>query len=463
MGPDRDNPETPARLGLWDAVSLIIGIIIGVGIFETPGRIQAPGPYAALAVWFVGGLVALIGAFCFAELAAAYPRSGGEYVYLNRAFGPSIGFLFAWAQLAVIRPAGIALLAYIFGDYASRLWHFDTNGVVLLAVLAIVVLTAINVLGVVFGKSTQNVLSLAKLLGLAAIALAAFVWGRPGTAATATVQATDSFWFASAMVLVLWTYAGWHEAAYVTAEVKNKRRYVPLALMLGTGAVTLTYVLLNAAYLWALGFSSLSATKTPATDVARLLPGSIAVPAVLLLVMISALGATNGMIFTTARIFAVFGADHRLFAPLGHWSSRLGTPARALLWQGILSVVYVVIVGLIWASRDSFEGLVGCTAAVFWMFFLLTGIALFVLRYREPHIIRPFRTPGYPILPALFCVCCGYMVLASILFERLASLVGLVIVLAGLPLYFMPKKHVPQRPTPATLVVRGQAPVSHSS
>src|SRR5262249_20000436 len=178
------------RLGLWDTVSIIVGIIIGVGIFATPGKVfsYAAGPWAALAIWGFAGLLSLVGAFCFAELASTYPRSGGEYVYLTRAYGGWMGFLFAWGQLAVIRTAGsIAGLAYIFADYAGKLWPLDTAGKALLAALAIGVLSVVNVLGVRLGKRTQNALTLFKLAGLAVILLTALLWARPAepTARTA--------------------------------------------------------------------------------------------------------------------------------------------------------------------------------------------------------------------------------------------------------------------------------------
>jgi len=442
-----EHPAIEARLGLWDAVSLVIGIIIGAGIFKFPAEVfkLAPGPVEAIGVWALGGLLALVGAFCFAELASTYPRSGGEYVYLGRAFGPAVSFLFAWAQLAVIRPAGIAVVACIFGDYATRLWNIDVSAAGFIAVLAILGLTGINILGVTLGKNTQNALSIAKLIGLGMIIVAGLVWARPHPAIS--VRESQPLWFAPAMICVLWTFSGWNEAAYVTAEIKDKHRNVPLALLLGTGIVTIIYLLVNISYLYALGFAHASTTAEPAEDLLAGVPTELAAPAFLVLVMISALSGANGMIFTTARIYSVFGADHHLFSTLSHWSRTLGTPLRALAVQGVLSAAFVGIASIFWEGDKTLLALVECTAAVFWTFFLLTGISLFVLRWRDPHIERPFTAPGYPLLPLMFCGCCAYMVFGSIQYDAGKSLIGFGLVLAGLPLYFIPRKP----PTASTL------------
>src|SRR5262245_41511495 len=318
--------HVPARLGLVDAVSIIVGIIIGVGIFETPARVfrQVPDAWWGLAVWVVGGLVALLGAFVFAELASAYPRSGGEYVYLTRAYGPWIGFLFAWAQLGIIRTGNIAILGYIFASFADRLWGLSGLGMLACTVLPIVALTLINVLGVMLGKGVQNVLTLLKVLGLGAIIVAGLFWGR-ASVAEPLPGGPPSAWFAEAMILVFFAYGGWHEAAYVAAEIKDNRRTIPLALILGTAAVTINYLLVNAALLIGLGFQDARADSAVG-DLLNIVGGRQGEVFLYLLAMISALGGLNGMIFTTARIFTELGHDHRLFAPLSRWSRRYGSP-----------------------------------------------------------------------------------------------------------------------------------------
>ena len=343
-----------AKLGLWDAVSIIVGIIIGVGIFETPHDIFAavPHPAYAIGLWVLGGVLALIGALCFAELASAYPRSGGEYVYLTRAFGPLTGFLFAWSQLSVTRSGSIASMAYIFGSKRRlRLFGYDeTVDIFLLAGLSVVVLTSVNILGVRMGTRTQNVLTVAKVVGLAALVIVGFGWGNPRLSASRRRRPHGSGWFAGAMIFVLWTYSGWHEAAYIVAEAKNHTRNIPLALMFGTAIVTVIYVLVNLALLHGLGFEG-AKDEQATVNLIELAWPSYGARVMDVLIMISALGAINGMIFTTARIYSEFGVDHRIFKTMSHWSRRWKTPARALVIQGV--VCLAIIAGVWFGGRRS--------------------------------------------------------------------------------------------------------------
>jgi len=435
-----------ARLGLWDATSIIVGIIIGVGIFELPASIfqKVPGPWEALGVWALGGMLALAGAFCFAELASTYPRSGGEYVYLTRAFGSLVGYLFAWAQLTVIRPCSIGWLAYVFALYASSLVSGGAHGILLFAILAVVVLTAINILGVTLGTTAQNLLTLAKIIGLVAVIAVGLFWGSSENANTAN-RHVETSWFAWSMIAVLWTYSGWHEAAYVAAEVKDGRRNIPKALLLGTLTVTLIYVLVNVAYLFGTGLNVAKDQLLAADVVGVAWPGA-GRQVITLLIMISALGAINGMVFTTARMFAEFGVEHRVFRPLKHWSRSCGTPVRALVVQGAIAAALILAVALVRdveKGREGLDTMIEMTAAVFWTFFFLTGLSLFVLRLKDADLPRPFRAPLYPFLPLLFCAWCGYMVYGAIDYAPNASLVGLGLLAAGLPFYFMPEKRRP--------------------
>src|SRR5262245_29139571 len=294
MDPTRRPPDAvTARLGLWDATSIIVGIIIGVGIFELPASIfrGVPGPWHAMGVWAIGGLLVLAGAFCFAELASAYPRSGGEYVYLTRAYGSLAGYLFAWAQLTVIRPGSIGALAYIFAMYASALvdfQQFSSQGIVFLAVLSVVALTFINILGVTLGAAAQNLLTIAKILGLLGIIVVGFCWGTPDRVAVEP-RTLAAGWFAVAMINILWAYSGWHEAAYVAAEVKDGRRNIPLALLMGTLAVTIIYLLVNVAYLWGAGMQVAEGQILAADVIGLAWPGA-GRQAITLLIVISALG-----------------------------------------------------------------------------------------------------------------------------------------------------------------------------
>lgn len=446
MDTTRSESEAGApRLGLFDAVSLIVGVIIGVGIFETPASVfaSAAGPWVGLLVWVIGGLFALIGAFCFAELASAYPHSGGEYVYLKRAFGPLVGYLFAWAQFCIIRPGSIAAVAYVMAFYVRKFCAavpgaetLSETEVFFVAAGAIAALTIINVLGVELGTRTQNVLTIAKVLGLGALVVAGAWVGWSGEAVPAPSRPADDDGLAVALIFAMWTYAGWQEAAYVASEVKRPRRNLPLALLLGTASVLLIYLAVNGAYLLGLGFDGARSTTLAADLLERAWPGYGA-RVMALAVVVSALGALNGMIFTSARICTVFAADHPLFVPLSRWSHTLGTPARALVVQGLMALALAAGVWYWGEGRQSFDDTVALTAAVFWGFFLLTGIALPVLRHRDPDAPRTFRVPGYPVLPLVFCAGSLYMIAGAVRAFAVQSLIGLAIVAAGLPFYFL--------------------------
>ncbi len=456
--PEPRTPEsvsTPARpaalLGPWDAVSIVVGIVVGVGIFKAPAEVfaQVSGPGMALAAWVLGGLLSLAGALCFAELASAFPRSGGEYVYLTRAFGRGAGFLFGLAQVAVIRPAGaIGGVAYVFAEYAAPALGLSPGANVPLAALVIVLLTGVNVLGVNPGRRTQNLLTLLKVLAVSGIILAGFLGPAPTRAAVSPASAGS---FAIVMVFVLYAYSGWHEAAYVTAEVRDRRRNVPLALVAGAAIVTALYVLVNAAWLAGLGFEGARQKGAAASLLAGAF-GEAAGRSMGVLIVLSALGSLNGTIFTGARIYQEMGADHPLFGPMSVRSSRLGTPVRSLLLQAAVSVAMVLFAGGLlpaWTDSgrpgDPFEALLLCTAPVFWLSFLLTGLSLFLFRARTEHR-PPFAVPLYPFVPLLFCAWCAFMLVGSIVGAWQKALVGLAVLAAGLPLWLLSRRLERRRP-----------------
>jgi basic amino acid/polyamine antiporter, APA family len=451
------------QLSLWDAVSIIIGIVIGAGIYETTPLIfqQVSGPGVALGVWALGGLLSLIGALCYAELATAYPQSGGDYVYLTRAYGPWMGFLFGWAQLVVIRTGNIGLMAYVFADYAVRLWNFGQEAALIYALGSVSILSFVNILGIVFGKGTQNLLTLAKVLGLGGILIAGFL--APQTSGQATTGAgSQSGSIGLAMVFVLYTYGGWNDAALVAAEQRNRRRNITLALVIGTSAITLIYLLVNLAYLRGLGFEGVRASRAVAADVLERYFGSNGSRIMCLLVMISALGAMNGMILTGSRVYSAMGADYELFAWLGKWHPRLGSPLWSILTQFalvmamILSVstqtgrewinIFFLTIGLEqveWTGHGGFDTLLRCTAPAFWLFFLLTGLSLFVLRERDQGIERPFTVPCYPLLPLLFCDTCAYMLFSATNYAGKLSLPVIALLHLGVVIYWFSKKPRP--------------------
>lgn len=424
----------PARhLGLCDAISVMVGIVVGAGIFESPPMVAAnvPGPVSLLLVWALGGALALVGALCYAELAAAYPRSGGDYVYLSRAYGPWLGFLYGWTELTVIRSGSIAAMAFVFADYAARLLPLGSHAPAVYATALVVALSVVNAVGVRRGAAAQNALTACKIGGLLLIAAFGLLAPLEAEARPAPTAASGSL--ALALIFVLWTYGGWNESACVAAEVREPQRNIPRALLLGTGLITLVYVGINGIFLYGLGFERLQTSQAVAAD---LLAGALGAPGatlMALLVAVSAAGAVNGQIFTGARIGSALGGDHRLLSPLGAWSARFGTPATALAVQGGITLVLIAAFG----SRDGFEALVKYTAAVFWLFFLLTGVALFVLRHRDRDHPRPYAVVGYPVTPLLFCASSAYMLHGALSSAPVESLWGGAIVLSGLPIYWL--------------------------
>ena len=436
--------SAPRReLSLFDSTCIIVGIIIGAGIYETaPTVAGCMGTWlGVLAIWFVGGVLALAGALCYAELATAYPREGGDYVYLTRAYGGWAGYLFGWSQLAIIRPGDIALMAFIFSRYAKTLYApFEHSGP-LYAGAAVVVLTAINVLGVRESKWTQNVLTVIKALGLVAIVGAGLL--APGVRQTAGESGGLTLGgLELALILVLFTFGGWTEMAYVAAEVKRPKRNIVRALVIGTVAVTALYVLVNGAFVHALGYEQMVASQAVAVDTVATAFPNVAGRAVSILICISALGTVNGMVFTGARISYALGADHRAFRPLGQWHPRLGTPVGALVAQGCLSLGIVLLAG-------SFIDTILYTAPVFWAFFLATSVSVFVLRHKEPETPRPYRIAGYPVTAAIFSACCMFMLYSCVSYALANKPIGLLVVsgvlLVGVLVYWLAELWGPAR------------------
>ncbi len=427
-------------IALLDAVAIIVGIVIGAGIFETPALVaaNAGSEFAVLFVWVAGGAVSLIGALCYAELATAYPHVGGNYHYLKRAFGQNVAFLFAWARMTVIQTGSITLLAFVFGDYASQLWRLGPVSSSVYAAIAIILLTGLNLLGLRQGKQTQNWLTVAKVVGL----LLVIAVGLIATTSKAELEtsASQGSW-GLAMLFVLLSYGGWNEAAYISAEIRHRQQNMVRSLCWSVGIITFLYSLINLAYLQGLGLEPMARSTTVAADLLRQVSGEPGAIFVSILIAVSTLGAINATIFTGARTNYALGQDFALFNGLGQWQQQSSTPVPALLLQAAIALA---LVGLGTLTRNGFEAMVDYTAPVFWFFFLLSGLSLFVLRIREPFIDRPFRVPLYPITPLAFCLVCGYLLYSSLAYTGLGAMVGVGVVGLGVPLLIWnrhPSKH----------------------
>ena len=418
---------------LRDAIALIVGLVVGAGIFKTPALVaaNAGGEWAMLGAWLLGGIVSLIGALCYAELATAFPHAGGDYHFLTRAYGRKLSFLFAWARLAVIATGSIALLAFVFGDYCSRLYSLGEHSSALYAALIVIVLTAVNIAGVKAGAGTQNWLTMMEVLGLLAVAVAGLVLAPAAASAVAPAAEPGQTAFGLCMVFVLLTYGGWNEAAYISAELKQGRRNMLRALVWSMLILTALYMAVNLAYLRGLGLAGMARSQVVAADLLQQVWGGAGAQAISVLIAVSALTSINATILFGARSNYALGRDWPVLAFLGRWNARTGSPTRALLLQGAVALVLIAFGAFM---RQGFETMVDYTAPVFWLFFLLTGIALFVLRWREPELARPFRVPWYPLLPLVFCASSAWLLYSSLAYTRLGALVGVGVLAAGLPL-----------------------------
>jgi APA family basic amino acid/polyamine antiporter len=438
----------PARLlGLRDAVALIVGLVIGSGIFKAPALVAANTASAVemIGAWVLGGLVSLVGALCYAEMAAAFPSAGGDYHFLRRAFGRHLAFLFAWARLSVITTGSIALLAFVFGDYCARLLPLGEHAGALYAAAIVILLTAVNVAGVRRSAATQGWLTTLEVLGLLAIALAGLLAPAAEDAATVAITTDPSHAaFGLGMVFVLLTYGGWSESAYISAELRDVRRNMLRALLLSMAIITLLYVLVNLAYLRGLGQAGMARSDAVAADLLQHAWGASGAWMISAIIAVSALTSINATIIVGARSSYSVGRDWPAFGFLGHWNARTGSPTRALLLQGGVALALIAFGALM---RRGFETMVDYTAPVFWAFFLLVGVALFVLRRREPHAPRPFRVPLYPVLPAVFCASSAWLFYASLAYTRTGALVGVAVLALGLPLLvFARLGRMPVRP-----------------
>lgn len=427
-----DLAEPRQVLSMFDAVALIVGIVVGAGIFRTPSLVaaNAGSGEAFIAAWVLGGLVSLVGVLCYAELTTAFPSTGGDYHFIGRAFGKRVSFLFAWARMSVIQTGSVALLAFIFGDYLSQIHSLGDYSSVIYAAIAVVALTAINMIGLTFGTGAQKLLTTVEVAGVILIIAAGFLFAPAVMDTQAATAATSSFGLT--MVFVLLTFGGWNEAAYISGELREGRsgkRRMAWAFILGILIITALYLLVNLAYLNALGLGGMANSKAVAGDLMSITFGGGGVWLIGILVAISALTSANATIFTGARTNYALGRDFSAFSALGRWDARASAPVNALIAQGLISLA---LIGLGLLTRKGFETIVEYTAPVFWLFFLLAGISLFVLRSKEPDAERPFRVPLYPLTPILFCLTSAYLLYSSLVYTGVGALVGVIVLAVGL-------------------------------
>ena len=425
----------PARvLTLKDAIFLTVGIVVGAGIFKAPSLVAgaAGSTEAMILAWVLGGVISMIGALCYAELACAFPSAGGDYHFLMRAYGKRLAFLFAWARITVIATGSIALLGFVFGDYCNQILYLGDAGPTIYAMLIVIVLTGVNYIGTRQSATTQNWLTSVEVLGLLVIIVAAIMSpGAPPAPAAAAGAASGPLigpGFGFAMVMVLLTFGGWNEAAYVSSEVAGDKRVLARTLIISIAVLTVLYLAVNFAYLYGLGLEGMAKSQAVGADLLKAAWGEPGAKLLSAMVAISALTSINSTVIVGARSAYSTGRDWPALSWLGQWHAASDSPRRALLVQAAVALA-LILLGT--ATREGFSTMVDFTAPVFWFFFLLTGVSLFVLRQREPDAERPFRVPLYPVVPILFCAACAYLLYSSLAYVKVGALAGVGLLAVG--------------------------------
>jgi len=437
--PTSTSVDLKRELGLFDAVMINAGTMIASAIFIVPATVAAAVHGTALMtlVWVIGGIVSLLGALSIAELAAAYPEAGGQYAYLREAYGTVWAFLYGWANFAVINTASIAAIAVGFARYIGFFTPLSEAAIRVIAVLSIVGLTLLNCRGVRLGATTQNVLTTLKIGALVALIVTSFVL--PGGAAShfqpLWPSGTIGQWigpFGVAMVGVLWAYDGWIETTYVGSEIMNPGRNLPRSIILSTLIVVALYVLASVAYVYVLSPAGVAGSALVASDAAKITMGGIGATFVVVAILISTLGANNGIILTAARIPYAMARGGMFFRSQGIVHPRYATPAVALLTQGVIASALTAF--------GTYDQLFTYVVFAQFVFYALSAGAVIRLRRTAPQLARPYRTWGYPVTPVVFIAFAVWLVYNTIVETPRDSAIGAGIILLGLPGYWYWKK-----------------------
>lgn len=413
---------------------MLVGSTIGSGIFRVPSTVAADvgAVGAMMLLWVLGALVALFGALTIAELAALFPRTGGIYVFLREAYGPLPAFLFGWTELLVIRPSALGAIAMLFAEYVQEFLPLTDLHVRMVAAGAIVLLAAANIRSVSWGAAVQNASTAAKVLALVGVALLAFVLGDGTTGALASEpEFTPLSWggFGVALIAVMWAYDGWADLTFMAGEVRDPGRTLPRALLGGTAAIVVIYLIVNAAYLYVLPADEMAGSVLVAADAARRILGDAGASLIAAMVMLSAFGALNGSTMTGPRIFYAMADDGLFFRPIAAVHPRYQTPWLAIGLAALLGVGYV--------SIRTFEQLADSFILGIWPFYALAVGAVFLLRRKRPDLERPYRTVGYPVVPAVFLIASVAMLLNSLVEQPGATLFGFGIIASGVPVFYV--------------------------
>jgi len=423
-------PTLSRRLGAFDATMIVMGGIIGSGIFINPYVVaqRVHTPAMIVGAWAAGGVIALLGAFAYAELAALRPEVGGQYAYLRDAYHPSVAFMYGWALLLIVQSGGMAAVAAAFAKYTISLIGIAVPEWTI-AVITLLILTLINCLGVRSGSNTQSVLMLLKLAAIAMLIIAGATISAPHAAARAMLDAPMSpdlfLRFGAAMTPVMFAYGGWQTASFVSGELARPRRDLPIGLLVGIAGVIAIYVGVTFICVRALGAEGLANTSTPASAVMRLALGERGARLIAAGIAISTLGFLSQSMLTAPRVYYAMAADGLFFRSVGRISKKTHVPVVAIALQGVVAVVITL--------SGTYDQILSYVVSTDFVFFGLTGLALFIFRRRQPP--AGFRTPGHPVTTAIFTASCWIVVIATIVKSPVNSLIGFGILAAGLPAY----------------------------
>ncbi len=407
----------------YAAVAIIVGIVIGAGIFKTPSMVAGVSGDVgwAMLIWVAGAVISIAGALCYAELSTRHPHAGGDYHFLEVAYGKHLSFLYAWAKATVINTGSIALLAFVFGDYMSKVIDLGAYSSAIWAIGVVVVLTLINIIGLQTSGRVQTLLTIFEVTGLVAVVVAGFMVTAPPDATPPPFSSSPALGMAGlALVFVLLTFGGWNEAAFISADVAGGPRRIVGVIVFSLLVITGIYILVNLALIHGLGLKGLAQSKAAAADVMGLAFGPVGQKALGLFVALAALTSINATMIVGARSNFALALDWKALRFMGRWNESAGMPIRALLVQGGLSVA-LVLFGLL--QHDGFEAMVEFTAPVFWTFLFLVGLAVFKLHGR-PAAADQFLVPLYPVTPLLFCASCGWLAYSSITYAASRNAVG---------------------------------------
>jgi APA family basic amino acid/polyamine antiporter len=429
------------------AAAIVVGTIIGTGIFLVPAEMMQALGSARLVylAWLVGGALSFLGALSYAELGAMKPEAGGEYVYLRDGYGPLAGFLYAWSTFLIAKPGSIATIATgmarILGTFPALAklpqnavsWPIAISYAQLLAIALVVLISFINYLGVKRAGEFQLFFTLLKMALVVGVIVVAFAYGG-GKAANYATRYPGAVGgmagFMLALVAALWAYDGWNNLNMVAGEIRRPERSIPVALIAGVGTVAALYVLMNAAVQYVMPAAGIAASGSPAADAMRLALGAAAASVFALLMAFQMLATLNGAILTGARVPFAAAHDGLLVPALARVHPRYHTPSAAIVFQAALAIVLVLLVA-------KFQALFSITLFAEWLFYMLTTTTVFIFRRREPQTPRPYRVWGYPVTPAVFVLASAVVLYYTFTQNVRNSLAGLLVILAGVPVYLL--------------------------